>query len=139
MKFMSKDNFLAKTQLPFQYPNSMLAAMFNAESERPPAEKDVNGNFFLDCNPRAFEYILDFLRRGKLPEDIVGCGIDQVEWEADYFGLQEILKIIGERKKAKKAADEEKRAEEERKRAEEEARKTEREMEEKMKLLRLRS
>ena len=64
------------------------------------------------------------MRNARLPEDIVGCSIEEVEWEAHYFGLQEILKIIGERKKAKNA-------EEERKRAEEEARKTEREKEEK--------
>ena len=121
-----------------KYPDSMLAIMFNPERRRA-AEKDDNGNFFLDRDPKAFRVILQFLRNARLPEDIVGCGIDQVEWEADYFGLQEILKIIGERKKAKKAAGEEKRAEEERKRAEEEARKTERENEEKMKLLRLRS
>ena len=81
-----------------KYPDSMLAIMFNPESERPPAEKDDHGNFFLDCNPRAFEYILEFLRRGKLPEEIAGCGIEQVEWEADYFGLQELLDIIGKRK-----------------------------------------
>ena len=38
-----------------QYPNSMLAAMFNPESERPPAMKDGQGNFFLDCDPEPFQ------------------------------------------------------------------------------------
>ena len=85
-----------------KYPDSMLAAMFNPESERPPAGKDDNGNFFLDCNSRAFEYILEFLRRGKLPEVIVGCSTEQVEWEADYFGLQELLDIIGKRRDKEK-------------------------------------
>ena len=105
-----------------KYPYSMLAIMFNPERRRAAtvatltkyperrraAEKDDNGNFFLDRNPRAFEYILEFLRNARLPEDIVGCSIEQVEWEADYFGLQEILKIIGERKKAKKEKEEKK-------------------------------
>ena len=81
-----------------KYPDSMLAAMFNPESERPPAGKDDNGNFFMDRNPRAFVYILEFLRNARLPEDITGCNIEQVEWEADYFGLQELLEIIGKRK-----------------------------------------
>ena len=81
-----------------KYPDSMLAAMFNPESERPPAEKDDNGNFFMDRDPRAFEYILQFLRNARLPKEIVGCSIEQVEWEADYFSLQELLDIIGKRK-----------------------------------------
>ena len=81
-----------------KYPDSMLAAMFNPESERPPAEKDDNGNFFMDRNPRAFVYILEFLRNARLPKDIAGCSIEQVKWEADYFGLQDILDIIGNRK-----------------------------------------
>ena len=81
-----------------KYPDSMLAVMFNPESERPPAEKDDNGNFFMDRNPRAFVYILEFLRNARLPKDIAGCSIEQVKWEADYFGLQDILDIIGNRK-----------------------------------------
>ena len=38
------------------------------------------------------------MRNARLPEDITGCNIEQVEWEADYFGLQELLEIIGKRK-----------------------------------------
>ena len=98
MKLMSKDNFLPKTLLPFQYPNSMLAAMFNAESERPPAEKDDNGNFFIDRDPEPFRVILGYLRNARLPDDIVGCSLQQVQWEASYYGLDGLLKIIGERK-----------------------------------------
>ena len=44
-----------------------------------------------------------------LPEDIVGCSLEQVEWEADYYGLKELLKIIGERKTAKGKKKEEER------------------------------
>ena len=36
----------------------MLAAMFDPQSERPPAMKDVNGNFFIDRDPKPFEVIL---------------------------------------------------------------------------------
>ena len=112
MKFMSKDNFLAKTQLPFQYPNSMLAAMFNAESERPPAEKDGNGYFFIDRDPELFRVILGYLRNTRLPDDIVGCSLQQVQWEASYYGLDGILKIIQERKEAKEEEEEAKKTEE---------------------------
>merc|ERR1711941_225084 len=31
----------------------------------------------------------------------VGCSLEQVELEADFYGLEELLRIIGERKKAK--------------------------------------
>ena len=81
-----------------KYPNSLLAAMFDPESERPPARQDKQGNFFIDGEPKPFEMILRFLRRGKLSEDIGGCTLEQLEWEADYFGLQELLEIIGKRK-----------------------------------------
>lgn len=83
-----------------QYPNSMLAAMFDPKSERPPARKDGQGNFFIDGEPEPFKVILHFLRRGKLSGDLGGCTLEKLEWEADYFGLEELLKIIGERKKA---------------------------------------
>ena len=82
-------------------PNSMLASMFNPESDRPPAEKDDQGSYFIDRDPEPFRVILIFLRNGRLPEDIVGCSLEQVEWEADFFGLDELLKIINRRKKAK--------------------------------------
>ena len=95
-----------------QYPNSMLAAMFDTESERPPARKDGQGNFFIDRDPEPFRVILSFLRSTRLSEVIVGCTLEQLEWEADFFGLEELLKIIRERQKAE---------EEERKKAERES------------------
>ena len=84
-----------------KYPNSMLALMFNSESDRPPAEKDDQGSYFIDRDPEPLRIILIFLRNGRLPEDIVGCSLEQVEWEADFFGLEELLKIINRRKKVK--------------------------------------
>ena len=56
-----------------------------------------------------------------MSEDLGGCTLEQLEWEADYFGLKELLKIIGERKRAKK----EKKAEEDKKKAEQERREKE--------------
>ena len=58
--------FQAKTQAIFfllyqpppQYPDSLLAAMFDPKSERPPARKDSQGNFFIDGQPEPFELIL---------------------------------------------------------------------------------
>merc|ERR1712117_97739 len=83
-----------------KYPNSLLAAMFNQESERPPARKDDNGNFFIDAEPEPFKFILRFLRRGKLSQYIDGRTLEQLEWEADYYGLEDLLKLIRMRKDA---------------------------------------
>ena len=85
-----------------KYPNSMLAAMFDPKSERPPARKDNQGNFFIDSDPEPFKVILRFLRRGNLGKDLGSCTLEQLEWEADYFGLEEVLKIIEKRKKEEK-------------------------------------
>ena len=49
----------------------MLAAMFDPESERPPARKDGQGNFFLDRDPGPFEVILSFLRSARLVNYLV--------------------------------------------------------------------
>ena len=65
-----------------------------------------------------FKVILEFLRSARLSGDIGGCTLEKLEWEADYFCLEALLKIIRERKEAEK----ESKAVEERKKAEEEAR-----------------
>ena len=99
-----------------QYPDSMIAAMFDPESKRPPAMKDDKGNFFIDSEPEPFKLILRFLRMGRLSENIAGCSLEELEWAADYFGLDKLLEIIRERKKA----EEEMKAKEERKKTKEE-------------------
>ena len=70
-------------------PDSLLAKMFDPDSELPPAEVTEDGAFFLDASPRAFAVILDWLRYkeilfGKkvLLEDVIPV--------ADYFGLPEL-------------------------------------------------
>ena len=67
--------------------------MFDPESERPPAMKDGQGNYFIDRDPEPFRIILSFLRNARLSEDIVGCTLEQLEWEADFFRLEELLKV----------------------------------------------
>ena len=81
---------------------SVLAATFDPESarlERLPARRDKEGNFFIYRDPEPFRVILGYLRNTRLPDDIVGCSLQQVQWEASYYGLDGLLKIIEERKK----------------------------------------
>ena len=82
------------TLAPPSEPNSLFAAMFR--SERPPAKMDADGNMFIDRNPDRFEIILDFLQTGILPEEL-RCPLALLRADADYFGIEGLLKIIGER------------------------------------------
>ena len=43
-------------------PDSLLAKMFDPDSDRPPAAVTEGGGYFLDQNPRYFGVILDWLR-----------------------------------------------------------------------------
>ena len=73
-----------------QYPDtSVLAAMFDQESRRPPpALWDSNGHYFIDRDPKAFAAILSYLRTGELFESYDGVTMDKVLCEAVHFGLQ---------------------------------------------------
>ena len=81
-------------------PNSMLASMFGGATELPPARKDGHGNYFVDRDPETFRVILSFLRSACLSEDVasLGCTLEQLEVEADYFRLCGLLKIIRQRR-----------------------------------------
>ena len=77
------------------HPDSMLAKMCDTEL---PHQRDCEGNIFNDRNHKAFEVILEFLRTGSLfAEESL---LPQLQVEADYFGLEELLKIIRERRYA---------------------------------------
>ena len=78
-----------------QYPEtSMLAAMFDPDSLRPPALRDDNGAYFIDRNPKAFAAILSYLRTGELFESYDGITMGEVLSEARYFGLQGLVDKI---------------------------------------------
>ena len=74
-------------------PESMLAKMCLTDL---PHERDSSGNIFLDRNPKAFEIILEFLRTGKIFHQGVDCTLEQLEVEADFYGLVGLLEMIRE-------------------------------------------
>ena len=83
------------TLAPPTEPNSLFATMFR--SERPPAKMDADGNVFIDRNPDRFAIILDFLQTGILPRELQ-CSLELLRVDAEYFGIEGLLKIIGQRK-----------------------------------------
>ena len=76
-------------------PESMLARMISTEV---PQARDSKGNLFLDRNPKTFEIILEYLRTGSLNDNGAGCTLQQLETEAEYFGLTRLLEAVNLKK-----------------------------------------
>ena len=59
------ETFLTTRSTLVSWPNSLLAKMFDPDSERPPvAVAEDGGGYFLDVDGRYFGVILEWLRRG---------------------------------------------------------------------------
>lgn len=74
-------------------PDSLLAKMFDPDSDIPPAAVSEEGYYFLDACPRAFSVILNWLRYKDV---ILGKEVDarDVIPVADYFGLPELCEKL---------------------------------------------
>ena len=77
-------------------PSSLLGKMFEDESPYGALPVDEDGNIFLDRDPEAFRWVLNFLRnRGvaaKPPE--TDSMLARVRDEADYFGLTDMVRAL---------------------------------------------
>ena len=69
-------------------PESLLAKMFDPDSERPPAALSEDGYYLIDACPRAFAIILNWLRYKEVLDKEVNP--ETVIPVADYFGLTEL-------------------------------------------------
>ena len=79
-------------------PNSLLAKMFDPDSDIPPAAVSEDGYYFLDACPTAFKVILNWLRYKDV---ILGKEVDAVDVipVADYFGLPKLCEKLEAMKK----------------------------------------
>ena len=83
--------FSTNRQTLMKYPDSMLARMCSTDV---PVATDSNGAYFIDRDPELFRLILNFLRNGYLSTAQKNCTLDDLEIEADCFGLGELLRVI---------------------------------------------
>ena len=74
-------------------PESLLARMFDPDSELPPAALTEDGAYFIDACPRAFEVILNWLRYKEVMLGMEAVARD-VLTVADYFGLNELCENL---------------------------------------------
>jgi len=88
-------------------PDSLLAKMFDLNSDRPPTAVTKEGSYFLDVNPKAFGIILDWLRLGELMVT-KGEEMERVGKVADYLGLNELRQVIEKKELEEVAAPTEK-------------------------------
>ena len=72
-------------------PESVLASMF---SEKFDLKKEDDGSFFIDRDGTFFHHILDYLRDGKVSEDILEAHASQMEKEAEFYGLLSLKEQI---------------------------------------------
>ena len=74
-----------------KYPESMLGAMF---MENVPLSTDKNGYYFIDRCGHIFQYILQFLRCGKL---VLPQGFNELELlkvEADFYQIEGLISAV---------------------------------------------
>jgi hypothetical protein len=75
---------------------SLLANIFRSDSTFAPPIETIGGEVFLDRNPIAFGYILDYLRDGcrmvvDLSNNYEGALLQRLRTDADYFGLDDLV------------------------------------------------
>ena len=86
-----EQNTSRQNQLLRKYPKSMLGAMF---MENIPLSTDEDGYYFIDRCGRIFEYILQFLRCGKLVLPKYFNELELLQAEADFYGIEELILAV---------------------------------------------
>ena len=78
-------------------PDSMLAAMFSKRFE--PKQKD--GAYFIDRDGTHFRHILNYLRMGEIPIDVIEAIGNELLKEAEFYNLKGLIESIVNNKSIK--------------------------------------
>jgi len=84
-------HFTTSVQTLTKDPNSMLAAMFSGRFDMKPSE---DGSFFIDRDGTHFRFILNFLRTGKLTLPEGATFTKELEEEAEFYQIQELIDAL---------------------------------------------
>ena len=79
-----------------KYPQSMLGAMFR---ENIPLSTDEDGYYFIDRCGHIFQYILQFLRCGKLVLPKHFNELELLQTEADFYQIEDLISAVEHRKR----------------------------------------
>ena len=82
-----------------KYPQSMLGVMF---TENVPLSTDEDGYYFIDRCGHIFQYILQFLRCGKLVLPKQFNEFDLLQTEADFYQIEDLISAIEHHKREMK-------------------------------------
>jgi len=72
-------------------PESVLALMF---SEKFDLKKEDDGSFFIDRDGTVFHHVLNYLRDGEILEDVIEDHEQQLQREAEFYGLSGLKELI---------------------------------------------
>lgn len=81
-----------------KYPDSLLGAMFR---ENIPLSTDGDGYYFIDRCGHIFQYILQFLRSGKLILPKGFCELELLQSEASFYQIEDLISTINNHKNEK--------------------------------------
>ena len=81
-----------------KYPDSVLGAMFRGNI---PLSTDGDGYYFIDRCGHIFQYILQFLRSGKLILPKGFCELELLEEEASFYEIEDLISTMNNHKSEK--------------------------------------
>ena len=81
-----------------KYPDSVLGAMFRGNI---PLSTDGDGYYFIDRCGHIFQYILQFLRSGKLILPKGFCELELLQEEASFYQIEDLVSTINNHKSEK--------------------------------------
>jgi len=91
--------FLTTKTTLMKEPESFLARLVREDPDLP-SDRDENGAFMIDRDPKYFQPILNYLRHGKIIVDD-GIAVEGVLEEAEFFNIKNLMPILKDKIRTK--------------------------------------